>query len=73
MANLGKVMMLLGGIVFLLGLLFFILKDKTPSFGNLPGDFSFQSGHTKIYFPMMSSILLSILLSLFFWLINKWK
>ena len=39
-------------------------------FGNLPGDISIKSGNTRIYIPITTSILISILLSLLIYLFN---
>ena len=33
-------------------------------FGNLPGDIKYESGHTKVYFPIVTMIVVSIVLSL---------
>ena len=39
-------------------------------FGNLPGDFSFRSGNTHIYFPLTSGIVVSLALSILVYLIR---
>ena len=39
--------------------------------GRLPGDISFTRGHTTFYFPIVTSIILSVLLSLVLWLFNR--
>lgn len=39
--------------------------------GKLPGDFVVRRGNFTFYFPLMSSILLSIALSVFFWLFRR--
>jgi Protein of unknown function (DUF2905) len=42
-------------------------------FGRLPGDFSYRGKSFAFYFPLASSILISILLSLLFYLINRFR
>jgi Protein of unknown function (DUF2905) len=39
--------------------------------GRLPGDFSFSRGHTTFYFPLMTSLIVSLALSLVLWLIGR--
>lgn len=39
--------------------------------GRLPGDIVISRGHTRIYFPIVTSILISLILSLILWLLRK--
>jgi hypothetical protein len=41
--------------------------------GQLPGDISFKKGNTTFYFPLVTSIVLSIALSLVLWLLGKFR
>jgi hypothetical protein len=56
----GKLLVLVGLVIVGLGLL---MMAGLP-FGRLPGDFSFRRGNTTIYFPLATSIVLSIILTL---------
>ena len=56
-------MLFAGGLILLLG------RSGVP-FGRLPGDFSYRGKNVSFYFPLGSSILLSILLSLVFYLLG---
>ncbi len=58
----GVVMIILGGIFLLLG----NLSGKVPWIGRLPGDIYIQRGNWSFYFPLATSILLSIVLTLIF-------
>ena len=40
-------------------------------FGRLPGDFVIKRGNVRFYFPLMTSIILSFVLSLVFWLLQR--
>ena len=40
-------------------------------FGRLPGDFRVESDGFSFYFPLATSIVISVVLSLIFWLINR--
>lgn len=62
--------LILAGLV-LLGLgLFWPLVQKS-GLGRLPGDFFIDRGNFRFYFPLTSSILVSLLLTLIFWLLRK--
>ena len=58
----GVVMLILGGIFLLLG----NLSGKVPWVGRLPGDIYIQRGNWSFYFPLATSILLSVILTLIF-------
>jgi len=60
--NLGKLLMLAGGSLFLIGLLLFI--GARLGLGNLPGDFTWQRGRVSFSFPIVTCILLSIALTI---------
>ena len=55
-------MIILGGIFLLLG----NLSGKVPWIGRLPGDIYIQRGNWSFYFPLATSILLSVILTLIF-------
>jgi hypothetical protein len=67
--NLGKVIILFGVVLILLGGII-ILFGKIPFIGKLPGDIHIQKKSFSFYFPMASSILISLILSLLFILFN---
>lgn len=69
---LGKFLMVLGAILFIIGL-FFFFNNKLPLLGKLPGDFSWKGKNWGVYFPLGTSILISILLSLILFLIRKFN
>lgn len=70
METLGKLLMGLGGIIFVLGVLVLFL-GKIPFLGKLPGDILIQKKNIWIYFPLTTSLLLSILLTLFLYIFHK--
>jgi hypothetical protein len=74
--SLGKVFIGVGLCVALLGLLL-VIADRVPGigsllgwFGKLPGDISIRRDNFSFSFPIVTSLLLSILLSLIFYLIT---
>jgi hypothetical protein len=75
-SNLGKVFIWIGGGIVLVGTLM-LLADRVPSIGHLfswlgkmPGDISIKRDHFAFYFPLGTSIFLSILLSLVFYVLS---
>ncbi len=67
----GKWLVVLGAVIVVVGLLVMLL-GRIGLF-RLPGDFEFGGRNWRIYFPLASSIILSILLTLLFWLIHYWR
>lgn len=67
MATIGKALIIFGFILIALGLLL-IFVNKAPFLGRLPGDIYIQRKNFTFYFPLATSILISIILSLIFWL-----
>jgi len=71
MTDIGKFLLFAGVFLSLTGVLL-IFSDKLPfDFGKLPGDFLYKKENFTFYFPLTSSILISIVLSLLFYLFGK--
>lgn len=73
MSDIGRIMVGLGFILLIVGGLILLLGKSGIPFGRLPGDFAWRGKHTSVYFPLASSLLLSILLSLIFYLIARFR
>jgi hypothetical protein len=71
MAELGKLLLLLGGIAMILGAALLFAGRLNLPIGRLPGDIAYRGKNTIVYFPLATSILMSIVLSLIFWLIGR--
>lgn len=70
MQNIGKLLIIVGSIIILLGVLF-LFGDKIPLIGKLPGDIVIKRKNITIYFPIVTSLLLSLIISLIFYLLKK--
>jgi Protein of unknown function (DUF2905) len=70
MTDLGKALILLGGVILGIGILL-TLGGKIPWLGRLPGDIFVQRDNFSFYFPITTSILVSVLLSLLFFLLRR--
>ena len=72
MAPIGKMLVMLGGIIVVVGLALMFF-DKIPYIGKLPGDISIRKDNFQFYFPLTTSILISVLLGVVLWLISQFK
>jgi len=70
MAEFGKWLILFGAVLIGVGLLL-TLAGKLPWLGKLPGDIYYKSDHVTVYFPLATCVLISIVLSLLFWLFRR--
>lgn len=73
MRELGRALLFLGGLIVLAGA-FLYFGGKLPlRLGRLPGDVVHKGEHTTFYFPIVTSIVLSIALSALFWFISRFR
>ena len=70
MIDIGKMLIIFGVAAIIIGGIL-MLSGKVPWLGRLPGDILVQKKNFTFYFPLATSILVSILLTLIFWLIKK--
>ncbi len=70
MDSLGKMLILFGVVLALLGGLL-LVAGKIPFLGRLPGDIVIRRENWSVYFPLTTSILISILLTLLLSLFNR--
>jgi hypothetical protein len=69
MRDLSRILIITGIILVLAGVAFAVLSRL--GIGRLPGDFMVRRGNFTFYFPLMTSILLSIALTVIFWLFRR--
>ena len=62
-AQLGRVLGLMGAILLVLGAVF-MFSDRIPFIGRLPGDIAVRGDGWTVYAPLATSIVLSVLLTL---------
>lgn len=73
MNDFGRLLVGVGLLLFLLGGLILLLGKSGIPLGRLPGDIAYRGKHTSFYFPLASCILLSIVLTLAFYLISYFR
>lgn len=66
----GKFLIIFGAVIVAIGGLL-VLSGKIPWLGRLPGDVIIQKKNFTFYFPLATSILLSLILTFIFWLLRR--
>lgn len=69
----GRILILTGVALIVTGLLVSLLGRANLPLGRLPGDMSWRGRGWTVSFPLATSLLLSVLLSLVFWLFNRFR
>ena len=67
----GKIMIFIGSVLLVFGVIIYFLGDKFSWFGKLPGDIRIEKTNFKIYFPITTMLIISLLLNLMIWIIKK--
>lgn len=71
MTEIGKSIIFIGILIVIIGIIL-LFSDRLPfNLGKLPGDISYKKENFSFYFPITTSILISIVLSLLFYLFSK--
>jgi len=73
MADFGKLLVFLGGLLLVVGLVIILLGKTNLPIGKLPGDIIYRGKNTTFYFPLATSILLSVLLSAVLYLVGRFR
>lgn len=73
MTDLGKLLVGLGALVIVAGLVLMLLGKTNLPLGRLPGDILYRGKNTTFYFPLATSFLLSVLLSLILYLVGRFR
>jgi hypothetical protein len=69
-SGIGKAVFVIGLIIAVIGLLLMFF-NKIPFLGKLPGDITIKKENFTFYFPIVTSIVLSIILSLIFYFLRR--
>ena len=68
--DVGKVLIGFGLLIVLLGVVL-LVAGRVPWLGRLPGDIYVRRGQWAFYFPLATSLIVSALLTLVFWILNR--
>jgi Protein of unknown function (DUF2905) len=73
MTELGKLLIIFGVVLILGGILLLLVGRLHLPLGRLPGDIVYRGKNTTFYFPVATSILVSVLLTLVLYVIGRWR
>jgi hypothetical protein len=73
MAEMGRLLVILGIALVVIGGIIMLLGRTGVPLGRLPGDILYRGKNTTFYFPLASSILISVVLSIILFLIGRMK
>jgi len=71
--DLGKLLIVLGALLLVAGVVLFLLGRTGLPLGRLPGDIVYRGKNTTFYFPLATSILLSVVLTVVLYVIGRWR
>lgn len=71
MSSLGRPLVLIGLAIAAIGVLLMVGENLPIKIGRLPGDIIWKKGHTTIYFPLTTIILLNIVLAAVMWVFRR--
>jgi len=69
--EIGKMLVFLGLVLGVIGLALLLLGRTNLPIGRLPGDILYRGKHTTFYFPLATSIVLSVVLSLILYFVGR--
>jgi hypothetical protein len=71
MTDLGKLLLVFGGAIVVAGAVLLLAGRFNLPLGHLPGDIVYRGKNTVFYFPVVTCIVISVVLSLIFWLFGR--
>jgi len=71
MEQTGKVLIIIGIILIIAGLIIYFAGNKLSWLGHLPGDIRIVRDNVRIFIPITTMILISVILTFIIWLIRK--
>jgi hypothetical protein len=73
MSDLGKMLVVAGAVVIVAGIALMLVGRANIPLGRLPGDIVYRGKNTTFYFPLATSILISVVLSVVLYLIGRFR
>lgn len=71
--EIGRMLLMLGGMLIVVGGVFYFGGRLPFRMGHLPGDIVHRGEHTTFYFPIVTCLVVSMVLTLLFWLFNQFR
>jgi uncharacterized protein HemY len=61
MIDFGRILIIIGATLVFVGIVILVAVRYFPMLGNLPGDFTFESENSKVYIPLATMLIVSVL------------
>jgi Protein of unknown function (DUF2905) len=71
--ELGKLLVILGLLLAVAGAVVMLAARMNFPLGRLPGDFTYRGKNTTVYFPLATSLLVSVVLSILLYVVSRWR
>ena len=71
--ELGRALLILGAVSVIVGSLFYFGARLPFRLGRLPGDIVHRGEHTTFYFPIVTCLVISVILSILFWISSNFR
>ncbi len=71
--GLGRSLVVIGAILMVAGVIVILSGRANLPLGRLPGDISYRGKNTAFYFPIVTCIVLSVILSLIMWIVSRFS
>jgi hypothetical protein len=73
MSDLGKLLIGVGGVLVAAGIALLFLGRAHLPLGRLPGDIVYRGKSTTFYFPLATSVVVSVVLSIVLYVVGRWR
>jgi hypothetical protein len=73
MNELGKLLIVLGTILVVAGIVLTVTGRLNVPLGRLPGDIVYRGKNSTVYFPLATSVVVSVVLSILLWVVGRWR
>ncbi len=73
MTELGKLLVVVGIVLVMAGVVLTVLGKTNLPLGRLPGDIVYRGKNTTFYFPLATSVLVSVVLSIVLYVVGRWR
>jgi len=73
MSDLGRLLILLGAVLVVAGVVLTVLGRTHFPLGRLPGDIVYRGKNTTFYFPLATSVVVSVVLSIVLYVVGRWR
>ncbi len=73
MGDIGRMLVVLGALILVIGVVLILAGKVNLPIGRMPGDIVIRGKNSTFYFPLMTSIVLSVILSLVLWVVGRMR